>query len=73
MGPDLYANPAVPMDWAAGRLVERHRLPWHVAAPLTFYVLSRDPDWITRLKPLSVAVNYEDDPSSDPGAFTVSV
>ena len=27
-GPEPYAAPKVPMEWATGRLVERHRLPW---------------------------------------------
>ncbi|MFH1141642.1 MAG: hypothetical protein V1724_08310 [Chloroflexota bacterium] len=47
--------------------------PWHVAASLTLYILTQDPAWVTKLEMARVAINYEYDSSSDPGAFTVSV
>jgi hypothetical protein len=73
LGPPPYHQQAVPLDRAAGRLVERHRLPWHAAAPLAFYILTQDPDRLTKLDPFSADVVYEDIGGGDPDAFMVSV
>ena len=72
-GPPPYDSHAVPIEWAAGRLVERYQLPWWAADPLTFYILTEDPDWVTGLKPLSVSITHGYAPSGDPEAFTVSI
>ena len=72
-GPQPYDKPSVPIDWAAGRLVERHRLPWHLVVPLLFCILTQDPDWLTGLEPLQVETGPGDSISGDPEAFTVSV
>ncbi len=72
-GPQPYDKPSVPIDWASGRLGERHRLPWHVVVSLPFYILTQDPDWLTGLEPLQVEAAPGDSTSGDPEAFTVSV
>jgi len=71
-GPEPYNNPPVPIDWVTGRLVERHRLPWHLAGPLRFYILTQDADWVTDLDHQQVSISYTDD-ACTPEAFTVSI
>lgn len=70
--PDWYCHPLAPIDWAAGRLVERHRLPWRATTSLKFYILTRNPEWLTGLSHLHVEVQYADS-SQDPEAFSVTV
>ena len=73
LGPPPYHQQAVPLDRAAGRLVERHRLPWRAASPLAFYILTQDPDRVAGLEPFPVEVVYGDNIRGDPDVFTVSV
>ena len=72
-GPSPYDPPASPIDWAVGSIIERHRLPWHVAVPLTLYTLTQNPDWISGIDPLQVEIDYDDVPSRDPRAFRVVI
>ncbi len=72
-GPELYNNTKVPIDWVAGRLVERHFLPWRAASPLALFILTENPDWITNIEPMNVEVSYDDNTLEDPDAFTITV
>ena len=72
-GPGPYDQPTVPVHWAAGRLVEWHRLTWGAATCLTFYFLIQNLDWITGLETVQVDLARQDNHSTDPEAFTVSV
>lgn len=70
-GPAPFDGSGSPIDSAVGRLVERHRLPWNAAQPLTFFVLTADRRLITALDPLDVDVVIGDQSSfsSDVEAF----
>jgi len=72
-GPAPYNQDASPIEWATGRLVECHRLPWSIALALTFYVLTLDNHRLSGLEPLQVSINYGDEATRDPDAFTVAV
>jgi hypothetical protein len=61
------------LDRAAARLAERHNLQQNAVLPLTFYILTQDPDWITGLDPIQIGISHGDDPHSDPEAFTISL
>ena len=49
-GPEPYRENGAPFDRTIGRLMERYGLPWHRSSPLSFYVLTRDLDWITDME-----------------------
>ena len=68
-----HSESIAPLDRAAARLAKRHNLQQTAVPPLTFHILTQDPDWITGLDPLQIGISYGDDPHSDPGAFTVSL
>ena len=74
-GPAPYDGFGAPLEWATGRLIERHRLPWKAAIPVMLHVLTLDPAWITELEPLHVDIIHSDPASSsaDPESFTVSL
>ncbi|MFC2000148.1 hypothetical protein ACFLXE_05265 [Chloroflexota bacterium] len=72
-GPAPYNQSASPIDWATGRLIERHNLPWTAAPPLTFYVLTLDKGRISGLKSMQVNITYDDKTVGDLEAFTISV
>ena len=55
-GPVGYRGPIVPLNWAAHRLIQRHRLPRRASAALTAYVLTENPQWLIGLDPLDVNV-----------------
>ncbi len=57
-GEPPYDSTSAPLDRAVGRLVERHRLPWHTALPLTFYVLTENPEWVKDIELLSISKFY---------------
>jgi hypothetical protein len=57
-GPPPYDNSAAPLDWITGRVVERHCLPWHAALPLTFYILTENPDWLANIELFSVTISH---------------
>jgi len=64
---------AAPIDCAAGRLIERHNLPWHTLTAITMFILTQDHSWIEGLEPLSIDIAGGRDPSIDPEAFSISV
>ncbi|MFC2001048.1 hypothetical protein ACFLUZ_00915 [Chloroflexota bacterium] len=72
-GPAPYNNTKVPLDWVAGRLVERHFLPWRAASPLALFILTENLDWITNIEPMNAEVSYDDNTLEDPDAFTITV
>ena len=72
-GPGQYDRPVVPLDWAVGRLIERHRLPWHLAKSLTYYVLTLDRRWVEGLQPFDIRVTLSTNTPEDPGAFRVEI
>jgi hypothetical protein len=63
----------VPVDWAAGRLVERYHLPWHTALPVVFYILSENRGFLESLEPLEVDISYETVPLVDSSTLTVTI
>jgi hypothetical protein len=71
-GPVPYGSLSVPLDWAVGRLVERYGLPWHAAVGVTFYVLTKNPMFVTGLEPMILEVTRVSD-QTDPDSFTVSL
>lgn len=72
-GPTPYQDPTSPIDWVAGRMIERHRLPWHIASVLTSYILTKDNSRVEHLELLEVEIKYGEGGTKDPGAFTVVV
>jgi hypothetical protein len=44
--PDSDDPPIAPIEWAAARLAERHRLPWIAVTNLKLYILTQDPSWL---------------------------
>ena len=62
-----------PIDRAAGRLIERHNLPWHALTAVTMFILTQDHSWIEGLEPLRIDITRSRDPSGDPEAFSISV
>ncbi len=58
LGPPPHDSDGAPLDRAVGRLVERHRLPWHAGLPLTFYVITENPEWVKDIELLSVSRSY---------------
>ncbi len=71
--PGSYKDMAAPIDWAAGRLIERHNLPRHALTAITMFTLTQDHSWIEGLEPLRIDITRGHDPSSDPEAFSISV
>ncbi len=57
-GEPPYDSTGAPLDRAVGRLVERHRLPWHAASPLTVYVLTENPEWVKDIELFSVSTSH---------------
>ncbi len=68
-----YDGSGAPLDWAVGRLVERHRLPWSVDLRLTFYILTENSDYLTNIELLSVSSSYSYYRPYETYAHTVSV
>jgi len=71
-GPAPYDSNSAPVDWAAGRLVERHRLPWQAALPLVFYIITQNASFLKKIESLDIAIKYGNAPS-DNEAFTVVI
>lgn len=72
-GPAPYDQSASPLDWAVGRLLERHKLPWAAATPLSFYVLTENPDWLGHIELLSVTTSYSYYRLYETDAFNISI
>jgi hypothetical protein len=72
-GPAPYDNPQAPIDWAVGRLLERHRLPWSIASSVAFYLLTQDAEWLSALEPVQVEIASDQQSSSSPWSFKVIV
>lgn len=71
-GPAPYDGNAAPLDWAAGRLVERHGLPWSAGVNLSYYILTENPEWVTKLETLFLDVTTGND-SPGSGTFNMSI
>lgn len=75
-------DPSVPIEWAAGRIIERHRLPPHsrMLHHVIFYILTRDPACFAEQGPLDVRIMHGDVTSGrgasgdgDPEAFEIVI
>lgn len=71
-GPAPYDGLGTPLEWAVGRLVERHRVPWRWAVAMSFYVLTLNPDAFAELRWPEVEVAPQD-VAALRGTFTVTV
>ena len=67
--PKGYPEKVPPLDRAAARLVERHRLPPRIMTNLKLYILTQDTSWL-RLAEFTDALREDDPPH--PG-FSVTV
>jgi len=72
-GPAPYDSKAVPVDWAAGRLVERHHLPWHAALPLVLYIITENQGFLKNIEPLNVHFGRNGGPYDDIEAFSITI
>jgi len=71
--PGSSKNITAPIDWAAGQLVERHKLPWHTLTAVTTFILTQDHSWIEGLELLPIDISQSKDPPGDPRAFNISI
>lgn len=64
-------TPISPIDQAAARMIERHRLPRHITPALTYYLLTLNKAWVKDLELVEVEIDYSSEQSDYPGDFNI--
>jgi hypothetical protein len=62
-----------PIDWATSHLIKRHYLPSHASHAMAMFILTQDNSWFAGLGHLDISITLNNDPSTDPEAFSVSI
>ena len=73
IGPEPYRSTAVPLERAAARLVERHRLPWFVVPSIEIFVLTSEKSWLEGQEFALSLLDLGDCAPTVHGGFTLSL